>query len=175
MATATETNTSYEKLKRNQFAFFLDVTPKATAPTFKLLGFGITNGKINYNPQITTEKFIIDENATSEHESNQKQMDLTQKCYKNEPCFEYMNGLRDKTGAEVKGRILEVDMWNGTTDETSNTTSFPAKLSNCITPVSGFLGENAEIDYSIYFNGDPAEGTVTITDSVPTFVPVSND
>ena len=33
-------------------------------------------------------------------ESNQKQMDVNQKCYKNEPCFEYMNSLRDKTGKD---------------------------------------------------------------------------
>ena len=94
----------YEKLTRDQFAFYLDITPSAEEPTWKLLGFGITEGQIAYNPQISTEKWIIYKNATSEHESNQKQMDLTQKCYKGEPCFEYMNTLRDKTGNAVKGR-----------------------------------------------------------------------
>ncbi len=159
----------YEKLTREQFAFYLDVTPNAETPTWELLGFGITEGKINYNNQISTEKWITQKNATSEHESNQKQMDLNQKCYKNEPCFEYMNKLRDKTGSKVKGHILEVDMWNGT--EIDGAMSYPTKYSNCITPVSGFLGENAEISYGIYFNGDPIDGTVTIASGKPTFTP----
>lgn len=162
-------NLNYEKLKRNQFAFFLDITPKAESPTWKLLGVGITEGKINYNNQITTEKWIIDENATSEHESNQKQMDVNQKCYKNEPCFEYMDSLRDKSGDAVKGHILEVDLWKGT--ETEGVMKYPAKYSNCITPVSGFLGSNAEIDYAIHFNGDPIEGNITIANGIPTFTP----
>ena len=161
----------YEKLTRDQFAFYLDITPSAEAPTWKLLGFGITEGQIVYNPQISTEKWIIDKNATSEHESNQKQMDLTQKCYKGEPCFEYMNTLRDKTGNAVKGRILEVDIWNGT--EVESVMTYPSKMSNCITPVSTFLGENAEIGYSIYFNGDPQEGTSVITAGAPVFTPTA--
>lgn len=159
----------YEKLTREQFAFYLDITPTEATPTWKLLGFGITDGKINYNNQISTEKWITQKNATSEHESNQKQMTLNQKCYKNEPCFEYINGLRDKVGAKVKGHILEVDIWNGTL--TDGSMSYPAKYSNCITPVSDFLGENAEISYGIYFNGDPTEGKVTIASGNPTFTP----
>ena len=162
-------NKDYEKLTREQFAFYLDTTPAAETPTWKLLGFGISEAAINYNPQINTEKWIINKNATSEHESNQKQSDINQKCYKNEPCFEYMNSLRDKTGDAVKGHILEVDIWNGTEEET--TMKYPAKLSDCITPITSFLGENAEIGYSIYYNGDPVEGTVTITDGTVTFTP----
>ena len=32
-------------------------------------------------------------------------------------------------------------------------------------------GESPVIEYSIYYNGDPIVGTVTIADSVPTFTP----
>lgn len=161
--------TSYEKITREQFVNYLDTTPKAETPTWKLLGFGITDGTVNYNPQITSEKWIINKNSTSEHDGNQKQMDLSQKCYKNEPCFEYMNKLRDKSGKDVQGRILEIDLWNGT--EVDSVMKYPAKMSNCITPVSSFMADTAIIGYSIYFNGDPVEGTVVITDGVPTFTP----
>lgn len=167
----TKNDSDYKAIIRKQYANYLDVTPTAETYSWKLLGYGITNGLINYNNQIETQKFIIDENSTSVHESNQKQMDLTQKCYKGEPCFEYINGLRDKTGEKVQGRILEVDMWNGT--ESSSTITYPAKLSKCITPVSSFMGEKAEIGYSIHFNGDPIEGTVTFANGVPTFTPTA--
>ena len=161
----------YEKLTRDQYVNYLDITPSAEEPTWELLGFGITNGQINYNNQISTEKWIINKNATSSHESNQKQMELTQKCYKGEPCFEYMNKLRDKSGKDVQGHILEIDMWNGT--EQDSIMTYPAKLSDCITPVSSYMGETAEIGYGIYFNGDPVEGTVVITGGKPVFTPTA--
>lgn len=31
------------------------------------------------------------------------------------------------------------------------------------------MGENAEIEYTIYYDGDPVEGTVTFAGNVPTF------
>lgn len=160
---------NYEKITRDQHVIYLDVTPKENTETWKLLGFGITNGKINYNPQMATEKWIINKNSTSSHESNQKQMDVNQKCYKNEPCFEYMNGLRDKTGKDVQGHALEIDLWNG--KEADGVMKYPAKKSDCVTPVTSYMDETAVIEYSIYFNGDPIEGTVTIVDKVPVFTP----
>lgn len=160
-------NTDYEKLTRDQMAWFLDTKPKSTH-SYDLLGFGVSSAQINYNNQITTEKWIINKNSTSSHESNQKQSDITQKCYKNEPCFEYLNGLRDKTGSAVESTLIEVDIWNGTAEE-SGVVKYPAKKSNVITPVSSFLGEVAEIGYSIHFNGDPVEGTVVITDGKAVF------
>ena len=158
---------NYEKLTREQFAWFLDVTPKSETPTWELIGYGITEAGIEYNPQVETEKYIIHKNATSSHESNQKQSSITQKCHKGEPIFEYMNKLRDKTGDAVKGKILEVDMWNGSGNDA---VQYPAKMTEIITPVTSFLGETAEIGYDIYFNGDPKEGVVTISDGKPTFV-----
>lgn len=162
-------NENYEKLTRDQFATYLDVTPSAETPSWKLLGFGITSGQINYNNQISKEKWIIHKNATSSHDSNQKQMELTQKCYKGEACYEYIKSLRDKVGAAVQGHVLDIDMADGT--EADGVMKYPAKMSDCITPVSSFLGENAEIGYGIHYNGDPVEGTVTIADGVPTFTP----
>jgi hypothetical protein len=32
------------------------------------------------------------------------------------------------------------------------------------------MAEDAVIEYTIYYNGDPEQGTVTFADEVPTFV-----
>jgi hypothetical protein len=163
---------NYEKLTRDQFWTFLNTTPKGESETWTKFGHGITDLSIDYNPQIETEKYINNKNATSSHESNQKQSnDITHRCFKNEPIFEYMNSLRDKVGDATKSQVLEVDTWNGT--EKEGVMTYPAKKTDVITPVTSFLGENAEIGYSIYFNGDPEEGTVTITDGKPTFTPTA--
>lgn len=155
-----------EKVRRDQVATYLDTTPSATS-TWELLGIGITSYGIAFNPQITTEKWIINENATSSHEGNQKQGDVSQKIYKDDPCFEYVYSLMDKSGAEVETHVLDVDMWNSVGTGTS--AKFKARKSDCLIAITNYMAEEAVIEYSIYYNGDPVEGYVTISEGVPTF------
>ena len=148
-----------EKIKRSQYQKFLDITPSSTA-TWKVIGIGINEASVEFNPQVDTEQWIIEDTARSDHSSNQKQLAVTQKCYKNDPEFEYINGCRDKLNCV--SHVLEVDTWNG------NQGSYPAKKSDCLITVTAYSGE--EIEYTIYFNGDPTDGTATISDGVPSFV-----
>lgn len=153
------------KVKRSQIMTFLDTDTTGESPEWARLGVGITSYGVAYNPQITTEKWIIHDNATSTLDSNQKQGDVSQKIYKGDPCFEFVNGLRDKVGGEVQVKILDIDMWAGSAD------SYPAKQSDAILAVTNYGGEDAVIEYSIYYNGDPTEGKVTLADGTPTFAP----
>lgn len=152
------------KIKRSQIATYIDTTPGET-PTWGLLGIGITEYSISYNPQITTEKWIIHDNASSSLDSNQKEGGVTQRMYKGDPCFEYVNGLRDKIGGDVQTHILDIDMWD------AEGSAYKAKMSDALIAVTSYGGEDASIEYTLYYNGDPVEGTVTIADGVPTFTP----
>jgi hypothetical protein len=149
-----------EKIKRSQFLTYLDTTPTST-PTYAILGVGIDEYSTSYNPQVETEKWIIEDNARNDHTSNQKQGSVTQRCYKNDPCFEFIAQGRDKLNYVTK--ILDIDTWGGTSG------AYPAKLSNGLIAVTSYSGE--EIEYDLYYNGDPVEGTVSIADGVPTFTP----
>ena len=149
-----------EKIKRSQFLTYLDTTPTST-PTYAVLGVGIDEYSTSYNPQVETEKWIIEDNARNDHTSNQKQGSVTQRCYKNDPCFEFIAQGRDKLNYVTK--ILDIDTWGGTSG------AYPAKLSNGLIAVTSYSGE--EIEYDLYYNGDPIEGTVSIADGVPTFTP----
>ena len=73
-----------EKVKRSQFVTFLDTTPSGNNRTWAVLGIGITEYGIAYNPQVDTEKWIIEDNARNDHSSNQKQGSVTQKIHKND-------------------------------------------------------------------------------------------
>ena len=148
------------KNKRSQYQKFLDITPSSSA-SWKVIGIGITEANVEYNPQVDTEKWIIEDTARSDHSSNQKQIAITQKCYKGDPEFEFINSGRDKLN--YVSHILEIDTWNGTVG------SYPAKKSDCLITVTSYSGE--EIEYTIYFNGDPIDGTATISDGVPSFAP----
>ena len=151
-----------EKIKRSQFVTYLDTTPSATNPTWKILGVGINDYGISYNPQVDTEKWIIEDNARNDHSSNQKQSTVTQKCYKGDAVFEFVNAGRDELN--YKSHILDIDRWNG------NGTTYPAKMNDIIITVSNYMGEEASIEYDLYYDGDAKVGTVTFDENgVPTF------
>ncbi len=150
-----------EKIKRSQFITWLDTTPSASASTWALLGIGVNEYAVSYNPQVDTEKWIVEDNARNDHTSNQKQGSVTQKCYKNDPEFAFISAGRDQLNYKTK--VLDVDTWNGTVG------NYPAKLSNAIIAVTSYSGE--QIEYDIYYDGDATEGTVSIAGGVPTFTP----
>jgi hypothetical protein len=147
-----------EKNKRHQYQKFLDITPNTTE-SWKVIGIGISESTEEYDPQVETEQWIIEESARNDHTGNQKKLSVTQKCYKGDPEFEFINAGRDKLN--YTSHILEVDTWNGTEG------SYPAKKSDCLITVTSYSG--AEIEYTIYFNGDPTEGVATISDGAPSF------
>lgn len=151
------------KNKRSQYQKFLDITPNSSR-AYKVIGIGISEANVEYNPQVDTEQWIIEDNARNDHTSNQKQLSVTQKCYKGDPEFEFINAGRDKLN--YVSHILEIDTWNGTGG------TYPAKESDCLITVTSYSGE--EIEYTIYFNGDPTDGSATISDGVPTFTPATS-
>ena len=155
-----------EKINRSQFLTYLNTTPSATEKTWSVLGVGITEYGIAFNPQVDTEKWIIEDNARTDHSSNQKQGSVTQRCYKGDPVFEFINAGRDQLN--YKTQVLDIDRWNGTG------TTYPAKMNDVIITVTNYMGENAEIEYDIYYDGDATEGTVTFTGSTPTFTPTTS-
>lgn len=157
--------TDIVKNKRSQYQKFLDTTPTGDNPTWKVIGIGISEASVAYNPQVNTEQWIIEDSARNDHTGNQKQLSVTQRCYKNDPEFEYINSNRDKLN--TVSHVLEIDTWNGTG---TTTISYPAKMSDCLITITSYSGE--EIEYTIYFNGDPTEGIATIAaGGVPTFTP----
>lgn len=154
-----------EKILRDQYILFIDTTPSSTA-TWKPVGIGVTDLSISFNPQVETEQWILERNARSDHTSNQKQTTVTQKAYKNDPVFEFVEAGRDELN--YKTHILEVDTWNGTG---TSTVTYPAKKTDGIITVTSYMGDTGQIEYDLYFSGDAIEGTVTLTDGVPTFTP----
>lgn len=149
---------------------FLNTASTSQTPTWSVIGVGITDFGQNMNPQVETEKWIIHKNATSTLESFQIQGDVKQKCYFGDPVYDYVNNLRRNAvvGSKVNTQILDVDMYDA--NEESGVTSYKATLYDCMIAVTSYAtGENPVIEYSIYYNGDPKVGTVTISNNTPTF------
>ena len=152
------------KMDRDEFLTFLDVTPNAQTNSFKVLGIGVTDYGISYNPQVDTEKWIIEKNARNIHRSNQKQGSVSQTIYKGDPCFDFVKDARDATN--YKTNILDIDVFDGTGS------TYPATLSEGLIAITQFMNEDAVIEYDLYYNGDSVKGTVTFdSNGVPTFSP----
>lgn len=161
---------NYEKIDRTNLATFLDVTPKESEETWEILGVGMPSYAIDFNPNISSEKWIINKNATSTLESNAKQGDVSQTMHKGDACFEFVYSLMDKTGSDVETNILDVDYFEEISDD-SGIKTYKAKQSRGMVAITSYGGETATIGYTLYYNGDPIEGTVVMTDGKPVFTP----
>lgn len=137
---------------------FLNITPTELTKDFKILGIGITNYGISYNPQVDSEKWIIEKNARQNHSSNEKQGSVSQTAYKGDPLFEFVADGRDKLN--YKTEILDVDVYDGT--EVGGVITAPAKLSDGIIAITQWMEEEATVEYDLYYAGDPIEGQATI-------------
>ena len=163
-----------ELVKRTNIATFLDTTPSSSA-TLSLLGMGITDYGQDYNPNVTTEKYIIDDNATSTLDSYGISASATQTCYKGDAVFDFINDLRRRAavGDEVRTHVYDVDKYNFT--GTGYNRDFEATKYECTIVINSYAkGERPAIEYTIYYNGTPVLGTVKINEQgVATFTPDS--
>ena len=147
-----------EKLDRdNALVSFLDVTPTASTMQLEVLGIGITDYGISYNPQVEQEKWIIEKNARNVHESNQKQGSVSQTAYKGDPVFKFVANGRDQLN--YKTHIVDVDIFAGENGV------YPAKMTDGIITITQFMNENAVVEYDLYYDGDAQVGTVTFDET----------
>ena len=161
METRFDTNL-YEKIGEHEFLRFINTTPTAVSPTWALISAVEEDGAgIEFNPEVERIKLIVNKGAISNHKSNDKQLSATYLAYKNDPCFEFANAGRDKLN--YKTQLLEVDLW----DETSG--NYAAKLNNATLTVNTYNGNT--IEFNVYADGDPTEGTATVTGNTPVFTP----
>lgn len=146
------------KLDRdNSLMTFLDVTPDENSMTLEVLGIGITDYGIAYNPQVDQEKWIIEKNARNVHSSNQKQGSVSQTAYKGDPVFEFVEKGRDVLN--YKTHIVDVDIFAGEGGV------YPAKMTDGLIAITQFMNENAVVEYDLYYDGDAITGTVTFNAS----------
>ena len=159
---------SMEKIKRSLFATFINTTPGGGEATWAKMGKGITSQSVSYNPNVTTEQYIDEDNAYSSVDSYAPSLDGTQTCYKGEPVFTYIDGLRQKraVGAELETEVLFVYLYDGAEN------AYKAEKNACVIQLGEFGGEgggSVQLTYTIGLNGDPVQGTATVAEGKVTF------
>ena len=158
-----------EKIKRSLFATFINTTPgSAGTATWAKMGKGITSQNVSYNPNVTTEQYIDEDNAYSSVDSYAPSLDGQQTCYKGEPVFAYIDALRQKraVGKDLETEVLFVYLYDG------NENAFKAEKNACVIQLGEYGGEgggNVQLTYTISLNGNPEQGTATIANATVTF------
>lgn len=151
------------KDERHKHLTFLDTTPNSEA-TYDVLGPGITELAISYNPSVDSEKWIVEAAARHIHSSNEKNASVSQTIYLGDPCYEFVEAGRDKLN--YKTHILDVNMSKKVDGD-----KFYAELTDGIIAVTSYLGEEATIEYDLYYEGDKVVGSVDISTGKPVFTP----
>lgn len=163
------------KVKPSELPAFLNVTPKADTPSWKIAGNFQTAGDRTYEATESEESFINEDGPTTDVESYKVALDENEmKCVVGDPVFDYVDGLRYNlaTGVDAETQALLVDKYKYT--EETNVIKYRAQLYKASISISKQTrqgGEISKISYKVNLNGDPTNGTVTITSGVPTFTP----
>lgn len=165
-----------KQVKRSEIVGFLDID-KATSiasANWKLFGNGVTSASYSYNPSTTSETWIVEDNARTTLDSYAVSIDGEQTCLYGDPVYDFINGLRYNlaVGDDAITNLLLVDKYDYTGNGASR--EYKAQVFSCTIQVESYGGDGGAkptISYTIGVNGDATNGTVTITDGVPTFTP----
>ena len=157
-----------KKIKRSEFATFLNTTPGGTAK-YSRMGKGITSQTVAYNPSTTSETYIDEDSATTNVDSYSVNISTPQTCYAGEPIFEFIDGLRKTraTGSDCETDLLMVYIY-----DKNDSGSYSAEKNKVVIQIDDFGGDGGAstvINYTINLNGDPVIGTATISDGTVTF------
>lgn len=148
---------------------FLNIEPSGSSESWALVGNGMTTGSYTYEATETSETYIVDDNATTTVDSYALSLDGEMKCIFGDEVFDFINELRRKlaTGTDAETSVLLVDKY-----DISETNKFKAQKFACSISISSYGGDGGAtptIGFKINVNGDPTNGTVTISEGVPTF------
>lgn len=154
--------TTTVKVKRSEIKTFINTTPATTA-TYKLIGDGVTSGKINYNPKTTDETYIHQDSASISVDSYAPVMPVEMIAKNGEDVFEFVDGLRK---ARAVLSAAETDIVNVWLYETAVSGAYPAEKQSVSIQIDDFGGDGgvaARINYTINYIGNAVLGTFNPT------------
>ena len=154
--------------KRSELRHFLNTAPAASTPVWGLIGSGVSELGIEYNPQTVTSQWITEVSSTTEVTGYQPSSSVTQYANFGDPVYDFVNSLRRSraVGAACVTQMLNIDIY----EESSG--AYYAEQQEVAIAVDSYGGSSEDpltIGYTISYRGVPTTGTVTIENGVPTF------
>lgn len=144
--------------KRSAFLLFINTEPKG-AGTYALVGDGVTELSISYNPQTNTEQYIHQDTANTELTGYQPNAPVTAQVVKDDSAFEFINDMRKKLpiGSDAHTDIVMVDVFEDQTGGSYSATKQPVSIQ--IDSYGGAASDPLSIGYTINWRGSGQAGT----------------
>lgn len=167
------------KAKRWEWAHFLNTgtpwTPSAsTGVVWSRINKGFTEMTEDANAEVTEEQYIGDKNSSASIDRYAMSAGLDGVAFKEDAIFEVLDTIHRTraVGEDCEYQLLNVDIYNPTTDPQTSAVSYPAQIQPVVIEITSWGGEvNLGVGATLHYNGDPVFGTCTITSGVPTFTP----
>ena len=163
-----------KQVKRSEIVGFLDIDKASSLSgvNWKIFGNGVTTASYSYNPNTTSETWIVEDNARNTLDSYALSIDGEQSCLFGDDVYDFINGLRYNmaVGDDAITNLLLVDKYDYTGTGAGRT--YKAQVFSCTIQIESYGGDGGAkptISYTIGVNGDATNGTVTFSDGVPTF------
>ena len=145
------------KIRRSQLKTFLN-TGTILSPTWTLIGDGVTAGKISYNPKVTEEQYIHEDNATTTVESYAPNMPVEMTAINGDAVYEFIDSQRIGRDIleDVEAEIVNV--WLYKTNAIGYYAAEKQSVALQVDDYGGDAGKPAKINYTINYLGDPVIG-----------------
>ena len=144
--------------KRSASLLFINTTPMEENATYALVGDGVTELSVSYNPQTTTQQFIHENVATTEITGYQPNAPVTAQVIKGDPAFEFINGMRKKLPI-LSGAHTDIVMFDAFDEEQDG--AYPASRQPVTIQIDSYGGAATDplsIGYTINWRGKAVEG-----------------
>lgn len=153
------------KVKRSLIRTFVN-TGTTLAPTWSLLGAGVTTGKITYNPKTSEETYITDDTASIAVESYAPTMAVEMTAKSEDAVFAWLDTLRKARGTLSTAETEVVNVWLYKTPAGGYYYAEKQSVSIQVDDFGGDGGTAAKVNFTINFVGDPTLGVFDPTNLV---------
>lgn len=144
--------------KRSAFLLFINTTPKEESAKYALVGEGVTELSVAYNPQTSTEQYIHEDVATTEITGYQPNAPVTAQAVKGDGAFDFINGLRKKLPVlgDAYTDIVMFDAFDGETAGKYPAVKQPVSIQ--IDSYGGAASDPLSVGYTINWRGQGVDG-----------------
>lgn len=145
--------------KRSAFKIFMNTTPKDTTATYGIIGPGVTELSIAYNPQTSTNQYIHEDVANTDMTGYQPNAPVTGQAVPGDPVFDFVNDMRINLpiGSDAYTDVVLVDVFGKQTGGSYAATKQPVSIQ--IDSYGGPASDPLSIGYTINWRGSGVKGT----------------
>ena len=145
--------------KRSAFKMFLNTTPKETSADYNIIGPGVKELTISYNPQSSTEQYIHEDTATTEMTGYQPNAPVSAQAVKDDPTFEFINQMRKDlpVGSDAHTDVVLVDVFGKQSSGAYEAIKQPVSIQ--IDSYGGAASDPLSISYTLNWRGSGTKGT----------------